>query len=474
MPSDCMARRIAHHKEHADRHTGGHDQIVAIAASECGIAKDTHAATDCAKMECYNRQPEATGSFTAVPAIQIKGGNYRATDTGDGYFTVHDVPFVSEWVKGDHDAPYDGTQDVLQEFVDTAQRRYNDGNFCATAYKRHNPDIPITHPDFMGYALPRYVARYTLEGGPKWTIFGDVKLSAEKFADARAGRVPYASVEIPWAQRRIRGLSFQDTLPPQYEYALFTIGEVSRDEAAKFVAIPEAVPMPEPAKNEVEAAIAKFAAEALPKIVEDAIKKAMPEKFGAAPGPDDDVKGPHDSSSGKPSNPPAQMTMDAETAAKFAAMLNDNSEIKAQFAAMANEKKTATLVAEAQKRLASKSVTKDLMDQIGAFAAEAVGKENGKGWFDKMIEALSTSLREKPPRDYADFTAGAAPSSQDPAVAKFSAEGPEVMAEVARFAAQHRELKRLLGDRITIPETAFIENELRQSKAKRADGARRN
>ena len=472
MSDDCMSRRIRHHNEHADRHTGGHDQIVAIAASERGVARDSHAAMDCAQMECHERQPEAVGSFGAVPAIQIKGGNYRATETGDGYFTVHDVPFVSEWKKGDHGAPYDGTKEVLQEFVDTAQARYNDGHFCATAYKRHNPDIPITHPDFMGFALPRYVGKYSLEDGERWTIFGDVKIGADKFTEARAGKIPYVSVEIPWAQRRIRGLSFQDTLPPQYEYALFTIGEVSRDETAKFAAIPEVAAMPEPKTSEIEAAVAKFAAEVLPKIVEEAVGKAMAEKPGEkkpveGEKPEGEGKNPHDSSAGKPSQAPAQMSMDAETAAKFAAIVNDNAEIKAKFFAMENEKKAAALVAEAEKRLAAKSITRDLMEQIGSFAAEAVSKKDCKAWFEKMVTALSTSLREKPPSDYADFVAGSTPSSQDPAVAKFAQEGPEVMAEVARFAAQHRALRKQFGDRYSCPEDKFVEMELARWKDER-------
>ena len=211
MAQDFKAR-VKFHAAHIEKHIGGQAEIEKIATEECSAQ---NAASELSKLACFESQVP-TGSFTAVGSaiINIRGGKYKWRNTGDGFFTVVDVPLVSEWKKGDHGAPYEGSKEVLEEFVATAQKRYQEGNFCATAYKRHNPDIPIDHPDFRGYALPNRVGKYTLEKGDKWTIFGDLKLSREGFEEAKSGRIPYISVEIPWTRRRIRGVSFQDTLPP--------------------------------------------------------------------------------------------------------------------------------------------------------------------------------------------------------------------------------------------------------------------
>mgnify|MGYP001571627742 CR=1 FL=1 len=83
--------------------------------------------------------------------IKIRGGNYKAIDTEDGYFTVRDVPLMAEIKKGVKGAPYDVDEKVLGVFVDEAQRHYHGGTpFCATAFIGHNPEVPVSHPDFVG------------------------------------------------------------------------------------------------------------------------------------------------------------------------------------------------------------------------------------------------------------------------------------------------------------------------------------
>ena len=399
-------------------------------------------------------------------AIKIKGGNYRVTDTQDGYFTVHDVPLVSTWKKGDHGAPYDGTKEIMQQMVNTAQSRYQEGHFCATAYKGHNPDIPITSPEFVGYVLPNRVGKYQMETGEKDTIFGDVKMSAEKFADARAGKLPYVSVEIPWARKRIRGLSFQDTLPPQYEYPIFTVQEPTLDATAKFTAVKEDVAQfkeDDHMDDKIEKAVAKYMGDHIGKYVNDYMDKNMKK---------------HTSDGGKPNAKPAEptdnkggkMAVDPEFAAKFTAQTAEVAELKAKFAAQENEKKASGLVAKAESELSRKVISQDLMEQIGLFAAEAVTKEDGEKWFDKFVGTLKPSLRDKPPRDMGEFMAdgnAVRPDAQDPTVAKFAQEGPDVLEQVAKFAGQYRALKTQLGDRMESTEEHFVKNELMVWKAKR-------
>ena len=411
----------------------------------------------------------------AGPKINIKGGNYRATDTADGYHIIHDVPLVSEWKKGDHGAPYDGTAEVLQEFVQTAQNRYSQGNFCATAYKRHNPDIPIDHPDFLGYVLPKRVGKYTLETGEKATIFGDIKISNDGFEQARTGKIPYVSVEIPWEKRRIRGLSFQDTLPPQYEYALFTTGEVVKDATAKFQVIHDVGKFmaDDESKEDNEMSdekIAKYVDANIGKHIEkylDGNLKKHLEKITPLT-QDPNIRKP-DALPAEPNKEGGKMTnLDPEFAAKFAAQANDLAELKGKFAESEGKEKVKALMAKADGLLFRKIMLPEVRDTIiMKFAADSLSMNKGEEWFLATIEKLKPSLRDKPPANIAEFQAGALPAVDpgDPVVAKFVQKNPQDMEHVTKFAAQWAELKRALGDRFNCTQENFITNELGRFKA---------
>lgn len=426
---------------------------------------------------------KTVGTFTA-DKIKIKGGDYRWRDDGDGYFTVLDVPIISEWKKGSHGATYDGTKEVLEEYVATAQKRYQEGHFCATAYKRHNPDIPIDHPDFLGYALPNRVGKYTLESGDKWTVFGDVKLSAAAFADAKAGKIPYISAEVPWAKRRIRGVSFQDTLPPEYEYALFTVGEevkdsagkfdVSKDSVAKFMddesaksEKKEGAPHKEPDGDECPTCgemgchIAKHIAgqvgEHVKKYLQSAGQYSAP-PFKPTPLPSEPVKVEGGANMVEP-----------EMAAKFTAQANEIAELKGRLDKQDCEKRAQAMVARAEKAYEGKIITPAHREQIAQFAADWSALKDGEERFTKYVEALKPSLKDKPTTSAVGaMTAGGSIDASNPVVAKFANQGPDAMEAAGRFSAQWRELKRVSGDRFSCPEEDFVKNEMIQLAARAA------
>lgn len=480
MADDCMARRIKHHMEHIGEHPGGREQAIAIAAHECGVAKNA-AAYD--KEACFERQTPV-GTFDANTKIKIKGGNYKATDTGDGYFTVHDVPLMSEVPQGTKGAPYAVTKEVLEEFVSTAQNRYHGGHFCATAYVGHNPDVPINHPDFAGYVLPNRVGLYKMESGDKWTAFGDIKIDAEKFSAAKAGKLPYTSPEVPWIKRRIAGLAFLDTLPPFYEYALFTIGEVVADDSAKFEAKldEEAKFMDDKEKkkddgdkdmdDKIEKMMAKHVAKYMDEELPKHLAKAMAKMSSIDKKPDALPVETNTSKEG------AKMNVDPEFAAKFAALQNDAAELKKWKEDQENGDKAKKLIAKAENILSRKVLSTPLLEQIGQFAREAVTKKDGETWFDKFVETLKTSLREKPPSSMAEFTATGLPATDpgDPIISKFAQEGPDAIEQVSKFSSQWRQIKSSLGDRYTCTQENFITNELNLWKAQRSgelNGTRR-
>ena len=440
------------------------------------------------KVKCFVGQASDTASFSA-DKIKIKGGNYQAIDTQDGYFVVKEVPVFSEVSKGIKGAPYNVTKEVLEEFVAEAQKRYHgDTPFCATAFVGHNPDVPISHPDFIGYVLPTRVGSYKLQDGEKWTVFADVKMTTEMFQKAKQGRLPYTSAEVPWAKKRITGLAFLDTQPPHFEFALFTIGEIKMDATAKFDAVPEAV------AAKVEDDKAKEGDNELEKKIESIVSKhvakyldEMGKKFKAKMMEHEDEKkeetkkeeAKFDSMKKKPDALPvepesdskeAKMQLDPEFAAKFAALQNDTAELKAKLSAQENDKQAKKLVEKAATSLSKKVVTADLNNQIAAFATEAVTKKDGEAWFDKFIESLKPSLREKPPSTVADFHQSTHADVTDPEVAKLCQANPEHMDDVAKFSSQWREIKAKLGDRYYCSREDFVKNELMILKSNIANG----
>lgn len=482
-----MARRIKHHMSHISEHPGGRDQATAIAASECGLSKN---AAQFTKESCYESQVPV-GSFTAMNGIAIRGGSYKWRNTGDGYFTVYDVPLVSEWKKGDHGAPYDGTKEVLEEFVATAQERYKAGNFCATAYKRHNPDIPIDHPDFLGYVLPNRVGKYTLEKGEKWTVFGDLKLSRDGFEEAKAGRIPYVSVEIPWARRRIRGLSFQDTLTPEYEYALFTVGDevadaatanftVSADSIAKFMEDVEAKKEPEPKKpdsddDEFDKRVSGVMGKHLGKYVDDHMKKNG-HKYVADAMQQRGMMQANDPFPRKAQALPSEPTekaggikmTDPEVAAKMTAYAGEIADLRGRLDKQDQEKIAAAFVTKAEKSLSTKILAPAIKEQIATFAEEWAAAKDGEARFDKFVEALKPSLKDKPVTSVmGSMMDGAGVDLSNPVLAKIAKDGPDQLEEAGKFSTQWHELKRRFGDRITSKEEAFVKTEMGLAKARR-------
>lgn len=162
-----------------------------------------------------------------------------------------------------------------------------------------------------------------------------------------------------------------------------------------------------------------------------------------------------------------KMSMDPETAAKFAAQANEVAEIRKQLAAQETEKKIAAFMAKADSLLARKVLAdREIVAKFAADAA-AMGAEGDK-WFTTMIEKLAPSLRDKPPSTVAEFAANSLPSVEptDAALSKFAAQGPAVLEQAAKFAAMYRKSKALFGDHMTVSEDFYINDQIRREAAK--------
>ncbi len=400
--------------------------------------------------------------------IKIKGGAYKWVDSKDGYKIVLDVPLVAKFTKGTKGIEYEGDKNTLEQYVTHGQKRHGEG-FCATAYKGHNQDVPLTHPDFAGFVLPTKVDTAKTEQGDVLATFGNVKITDAQFEQAKAGKLPYLSPEISRFQKKIRGLAFLDTLPPHNEFPLFTIGEEVKDSVATFSAQPDTANFAEEeAKPKKDFASDYPEANTMLKDISEGIAKlaAANGRIGADPSLQKPNPLPAEPSAPKE----AKMSMDPEFAAKFAAQANDLAEIKAKFAAQERGTKVAALVAKADAALSRKIIDKGVRDSIIAkFASDAVDMKDGDTWFDKTIEALKPSLKDKPTAlgDTATFEGG---EVSDPVVAKFVKDGADA-SEVARFGARYDALKKLPSGRFfSFDKEAYIKSEMGLAKA-RANGA---
>jgi len=465
---------------------------------------------------------------TPVNHIKINGGKYEAFNTGDGYHVVKNIPILAEVPKGTNNAPYDVTKEELEKFLSSMQSRYSQGNRTGALSVGHNDDLGLTHPDFAGYFLPTKVEKFNFPKGEKWTLFADFKITNDKFADFAAGKLPMHSPEIypqSWADHKVDLVCFLDTKPSHFEFPLNNVGKITEDGTAKFAAVYEdkvatKLLTDDLAKmfsdSTLKAIATRFAAYAekteetktttkIEKGDEEKVDDGKPEKKGEEKKPkggegEDKFASEYpeahtrmaaietniskmaqhfgltgmDNLNKKPDSKPVEpgetdkggskMSMDAETAAKFAAMANDNAEIKKKLAERERGEKIAAFMAKADSILSRKILSDRGI--VSEFAAQAADKADGEKWFTEIVEKLKPSLRDKPPRDVAEFAAAGLPvvESTDPILSKFSAQGANPM-DVSKFAAQWRQIKSKLGDNFTCTEESYITNELTLAKA---------
>lgn len=182
----------------------------------------------------------AVAEPAAAKRVQLNGAKYTAIDTGDGYHIVKDIPILSEIKKGTHNAPYDVTKDVLLEFEQNIKSRYQ-RNRAGGLSIGHNDDMGITHPNFAGFFVASRVGEYNFpHDGKKWTLFADFKMPNDKFQLLADGKLPWHSPEIyghGWENKKIELVSFLDSRPPYFDFENNTVGEIIKDETARFEAI---------------------------------------------------------------------------------------------------------------------------------------------------------------------------------------------------------------------------------------------
>lgn len=169
-----------------------------------------------------------------APSPRINGAQYEAVDTGDGFVTIKNVLFFAEVPKGEKNAPEDVKAERMRQMVSAALNKYEKEKFAAPAHKGHHKMVALEDPEFLGFMLPRNVAKTTLDGREQDAIFGDLKLKASAFERVKKGELPYLSPEVDWETWQFSSMALLDSMPPHFKGPLITVGKITEDPTAKF------------------------------------------------------------------------------------------------------------------------------------------------------------------------------------------------------------------------------------------------
>jgi hypothetical protein len=393
--------------------------------------------------------------------VKIDGANYRAINTGDGYFTVLDVPIMSEVPEGIKGAPSAVGKEWLEKAVQIAQVEYRTGKFAGPCHIGHNRSLELADPEFAGFFLPRRVARCKVGGEEKWAVFADLKLKQHVFERALKGELPYISPEInDWESNKIDSVSFLSSKVPFFQFALFTIGDVYEDSMAKFEAN-----LRSGAKFEDEPEEKKDRKS-------DGGSPAMEE-----PGDKKDSKGPaccsHCAMYGDYISRMAKMmgiakegvAMAEEAARPASAPVDAPKEEKKEPASAKMEAQYEGRLAALEEREKAREeeakiaglVSKAIVDLKGYALSDATKEKlakfakAGSDVLDAFVVAYKESVQKDPPRTLGEFESKAGVSASDPTLAKFS-KSPEEMEAAMKALAEWKSLSKSRGFSVTSEE----------------------
>lgn len=406
--------------------------------------------------------------MSVISKPKINGGNYKAIDTQDGWYTLKDIPTLAPVKKGQKNAPFDVAEEWFNDAIKFGQDAYKNGKIAYPVHVTHTDDAGIHNPEFGGYYVPSSIKKMDLpDVGEVPVLFSDYKIKKSVFEKMQAGELGYLSPEIRnWNKRRVSSVALLDSIPPHNPFPLMTIGEVVVDGAAKFEA-----------ELPTECAIARFS-DGFERVTfdpretakdKDTETKVEGEKMA-------DVKPIQDEQPGKPNAAPVEQVKpgkpaeelmatkmsaenDPKMAAKFAAMEDANSKLMARLDAIEAEKKAAALEGWGLEQMAGY--------QIGSAAKKSIAKfaQSGEASLKEHVAMLQEVTPKDSPRTFAAAEAANAVPINDPALAKFAQAGPEKLEAAARFASEYRTLKaHPAGRGMNIREEEYVKFQMDQQE----------
>lgn len=417
----------------------------------------------------------------------IKGGDYTAIDTKDGWYILKDIPTLAPVKQGVQNAPTDIGTEWFNDAVKFAQDAYENGKIAFPVHHTHTDDMGLHNPTFCGYFKPSRVGTANVPGkGEVPVIFSDFKVKKDAFEKINKGEMGYVSPEIrSWSKRRISSVALLDSIPPENIFPLLTVGKIVEDPAAQFSAelpkgcsvarfedgiervkfdqtfdpMEEGKPEPKPADHaEKCCAHCKANQEMLTKMSKDLYGGKM--EAGKPDSAPIEQKGtPNPTQQG---GAVQRMEDDPKAVARFAALEDTVSALKKQIDERA--------AAEKAKVLGDKALSEDLKGyQIGDKTKAAVYKFAAES--EERLTAFVASVKEVAikdgPRSLHEAELAGAVKLNDPVIAKFGENDPRKMEVVAKFASEYRTLKASPAGRgMRITEEQWIEQATKEMGGK--------
>lgn len=396
---------------------------------------------------------------------------YQATQNSDGTFNIHDVPIFAEMKAKERGNENAVGRTWMEAALKKAERRRVQDGYLAPAHIHHHGDEKPTRR--AGFFMLTRVERTPYEGKPRWTLFADlVNVPPDVFAEIKSGALPYRSVEFMWDQPpEIHSLALMPDEVPFFRFELLTIADKATlsdkpgperlpDHEAPAVAfahagartmvlfrfreeqnMPDIEPGTDPgAKSGATIDDVLVAIAALPEAIVSALKggemgdddgtPAEPEKLA-----DDDDKDDDDE----------EMSAGDIQVAKLTARLGS---VEEKLSARDAKDATSDLVTGALAELKAWNVTDSTRASIAVFAAQ------GKPVLDAFVTEFQRNTPKEPPATFSDMDAGT--SEGDSAeVMKYTAMGPDKLAEARKADAQFREL-RDTNQKFTVSRAQFL------------------
>ncbi len=177
--------------------------------------------------------PQTVADTVVKP--NIRGGDYRAIDTQDGFFIIRDVETMSSVPNGARGNEEAVDENFLGSIAKYHQSAYETGKIAFPLHIGHHDDQGLKKLEFAGLFKPTRVEEREVNGKKRPVLFSDWKVKADVFKRIQGGELPYRSPEIRnWANKKISSLAILDTEPPHFEFPMTTVGSVTVDPTAKF------------------------------------------------------------------------------------------------------------------------------------------------------------------------------------------------------------------------------------------------
>lgn len=158
--------------------------------------------------------------------LPVRGGQYRTSETEDGYVVIHDVPFfprLPAWERGNPDELGESYIDGLVERC----RQQIEEEHLPRAFIRHHDELGIATPEPAGFAVGKSRGTVRLRGKQEPALFGDLYVRPAVAQQIRDNELPYLSVELSpdWDQPELLGVALLPTEPPHFPLPMITLSD---------------------------------------------------------------------------------------------------------------------------------------------------------------------------------------------------------------------------------------------------------